>query len=120
MDENFSLKNDASFSDVISFSILDGQLEFGLENGQTSTLNNSDQFQGFQGSPNLPSSILLKNNNLHAEIQIDPEHSVGATDPAGIKDVLLESAVTTIQDWRIRLRRLMEKTKLLFIEIGLV
>ena len=73
-------------------------LEFGLKNGQTSTLNNSDQFRGFQGSPNLPSCILLKNNNLHAEIQIDPEHSVGATDPAGIKDVLLESAVTTIQD----------------------
>ena len=97
LDENFSL-NDASFSDVISFLINNGQLEFGLENGQTSTLKNSDQFQGFQGSPNLPSSILLKNNNLHAEIQIDPEHSVGATDPAGIKDILLESAVTTIQD----------------------
>ena len=97
LDENFSL-NDASFSDVLSFSVKDGQLEFGLENGQTSTLNNSDQFQGFQGSSNLPSCILLKNNNLHAEIQIDPEHSVGATDPAGIKDVLLESAVTTIQD----------------------
>ena len=97
LDENFSL-NDASFSDVNSLSVKDGQLEFGLENGQTSTLNNRDQFQGFQGSPNLPSCILLKNNNLHAEIQIDPEHSVGATDPAGIKDVLLESAVTTIQD----------------------
>ena len=97
LDENFSL-NDASFSDVLSFSVKDGQLEFGLKNGQNSTLNNSDQFRGFQGSPNLPSCILLKNNNLHAEIQIDPEHSVGATDPAGIKDVLLESAVTTIQD----------------------
>ena len=97
LDENFSL-NDASFSDVLSFSVKDGQLEFGLKNGQTSILNNSDQFRGFQGSPNLPSCILLKNNNLHAEIQIDPEHSVGATDPAGIKDVLLESAVTTIQD----------------------
>jgi len=97
LDENFSL-NDASFSDVISFSIKDGQLEFGLENGQTSTLNNNNQFQGFHGVPNLPSGVLLKNNNLHVEIQIDPAHSVGATDPAGIKDVLLESAVTTIQD----------------------
>ena len=97
LDENFSL-NDASFYDVLSFSVKDDQLEFGLKNGQTSILNNSDQFRGFQGSPNLPSCILLKNNNLHAEIQIDPEHSVGATDPAGIKDVLLESAVTTIQD----------------------
>ena len=97
LDENFSL-NDASFSDVLSFSVKDDQLEFGLKNGQTSILNNSDQFRGFQGSPNLPSCILLKNNNLHAEIQIDPEHSVGATDSAGIKDVLLESAVTTIQD----------------------
>ena len=97
LDENFTL-NDASFFDIHSFSVKDGQLKFGLENGKTATLNNSDQFQGFQGSPNLPSCILLKNNNLHAEIQIDPEHSVGASDPAGIKDVLLESAVTTIQD----------------------
>ena len=97
LDEHFALNN-ASYSDVSSFSIKEGRLEAGLSNGESVSLINSEQFQGFQGSADQPSGVLLKNNNLHAEIQIDPSHSVGATDPAGIKDVLLESAITTIQD----------------------
>ena len=97
LDEHFALNN-ASYSDVSSFSIKEGRLEVGLSNGESVSLINSEQFQGFQGSADQPSGVLLKNNNLHAEIQIDPSHSVGATDPAGIKDVLLESAITTIQD----------------------
>ena len=97
LDEHFALNN-ASYSDVSSFCIKQGSLEVGLNNGESVSLKNSDQFQGFQGSADQPSGVLLKNNNLHAEIQIDPSHSVGATDPAGIKDVLLESAITTIQD----------------------
>ena len=97
LDEYFALNN-ASYSDVSSFFINQGRLEVGLNNGESASLINSDQFQGYQGSEDQPSGVLLKNNNLHAEIQIDPGHSVGATDPAGIKDVLLESAITTIQD----------------------
>ena len=97
LDEHFALNN-ASYSDVSSFCIKEGDLEVGLNNGESVSLKNSDQFQGYQGSEDQPSGVLLKNNNLHAEIQIDPSHSVGATDPAGIKDVLLESAITTIQD----------------------
>ena len=97
LDEHFALNN-ASYSDVSSFFINQGRLEVGLNNGESTSLINSDQFQGYQGSEDQPSGVLLKNNNLHAEIQIDPSHSVGATDPAGIKDVLLESAITTIQD----------------------
>ena len=97
LDEHFALNN-ASYSDVSSFCIKQGSLEVGLNNGESVSLKNSDQFQGYQGSEDQPSGVLLKNNNLHAEIQIDPSHSVGATDPAGIKDVLLESAITTIQD----------------------
>ena len=53
---------------------------------------------GWQGDPSGPATILLRNNGLHIEIQIDPDHSVGATDRAGVKDVVLESAVTTIMD----------------------
>ena len=97
LDEHFALDN-ASYSDVNSFSIKGGCLEVGLNNGAFVSLKNSEQFQGYQGSADQPSGVLLKNNNLHAEIQIDPSHSVGETDPAGIKDVLLESAITTIQD----------------------
>ena len=97
LDEHFSLNN-ASYSDVSSFCIKEGHLEVGLNNGESVSLLNIEQFQGYQGAADQPSGVLLKNNNLHAEIQIDPSHSVGATDPAGIKDVLLESAITTIQD----------------------
>ena len=97
LDEHFAL-NKASYSDVNSFCIKEGCLEVGLNNGESAGLVNSEQFQGYQGSADQPSGVLLKNNNLHAEIQIDPSHSVGETDPAGIKDVLLESAITTIQD----------------------
>ena len=97
LDEHFALNN-ASYSDVNSFCIREGRLEVGLNNGESVGLINSEQFQGYQGSADQPSGVLLKNNNLHAEIQIDPSHSVGETDPAGIKDVLLESAITTIQD----------------------
>jgi malate synthase len=97
LDEHFALNN-ASYSDVNSFCIKEGCLEVGLNNGESAGLANGEQFQGYQGSADQPSGLLLKNNNLHAEIQIDPSHSVGETDPAGIKDVLIESAITTIQD----------------------
>ena len=97
LDHHFSLNN-GSYADACSFSIKDGVLSIELNNGEIAHLKSSDQFQGYQGSPEKPSGILLKHNNLHAEIQIDSSDSVGATDPAGIKDILLESAITTIQD----------------------
>ena len=97
LDKNFTIDN-ASYSDVNSFNIKNGRLEISLLNGETTNLINNNQFQGYHGSAEQPAGVLLKNNGLHAEIQIDPHHSVGATDPAGIKDVLLESAITTIQD----------------------
>ena len=97
LDENFPLES-SSYVEANSFNINNGLLEIGLMSGEITTLVNSEQFQGYQGTLDQPSGVLLKNNSLHAEIQIDPNHSVGATDPAGIKDVLLESAITTIQD----------------------
>ena len=97
LDENFPLES-SSYVEANSFNFNNGLLEIGLMSGETTTLVNSEQFQGYQGTSDQPSGVLLKNNNLHAEIQIDPNHSIGATDPAGIKDVLLESAITTIQD----------------------
>jgi len=97
LDEHFPLSQ-GSYNDVSSFSLVDSSLSMGTVSGELISLKDAAQFQGYQGSAENPSGILLKNNNLHAEIQIDPSHSVGATDKAGIKDVLLESAVTTIQD----------------------
>ena len=97
LDENFPLES-SSYAEANSFNINNGLLEISLMSGEITTLVNSEQFQGYQGTSDQPSGVLLKNNSLHAEIQIDPSHSVGSTDPAGIKDVLLESAITTIQD----------------------
>ncbi|MDA9835282.1 malate synthase G, partial [Gammaproteobacteria bacterium] len=97
LDEHFPLTK-GSYNDVSSFTLVDNSLSMGTVSEELTSLKDSAQFQGYQGSADNPSGILLKNNNLHAEIQIDPSHSVGATDKAGIKDVLLESAVTTIQD----------------------
>jgi malate synthase len=97
LDEHFPLSQ-GSYNDVSSFSLVDNSLSMGTVSGELTSLKDASQFQGYQGSAENPLGILLKNNNLHAEIQIDPSHSVGATDKAGIKDILLESAVTTIQD----------------------
>jgi len=97
LDEHFPLSQ-GSHNDVSSYSLVNNSLSIGTVNGELTSLKDAAQFQGYQGSRENPSGILLKNNNLHAEIQIDSSHPVGATDKAGIKDVLLESAVTTIQD----------------------
>jgi len=73
------------------------QLRAVLDNGGNTGLAGPDQFVGFVGEDD-PSSVLLRHNGLHVDIQIDRSHPVGAVHPAGVKDVVLESAVTTIQD----------------------
>ncbi|MBF6101167.1 malate synthase G [Nocardia cyriacigeorgica] len=82
-----------------SYKIVDGELEVGLEDGTEIGLADASQLVGYLGDPESPSSILLEHNGLHIEIQIDPESPIGSTDSAGIKDVVLESAVTTIMDF---------------------
>ena len=83
---------------VTRYFVEGGQLRADLANGQTTGLTAPDQLVGYQGKPDQPSAILLVNNNLHIEIQIDRMDAVGKDQPAGVKDVVLESAVTTIQD----------------------
>ena len=97
LDQYFSLQQ-GSYTDAVSISVSDGNFLVELESGESTPLESVNQFVGFNGNSDSPSAILLKNNNLHVEIQIDKDHSVGATDPAGIKDVFMESAITTIQD----------------------
>ena len=90
--------NNGKYQDITAFQVNNGSLEITLSDQSKVSLFNNNQFVGYLGNSENPSGILLKKNNLHAEIQIDNEDSVGKDDPAGIKDVLLESAVTTIQD----------------------
>ncbi|MFR9773902.1 malate synthase G [Nocardia sp. SC052] len=82
-----------------SYKIVDGELEVGLEDGTSIGLADASQLVGYLGDPEAPSSVLLKHNGLHIEIQIDPQSPIGSTDTAGVKDVVLESAVTTIMDF---------------------
>ena len=89
---------EGSFSRITGFSLDQGRLRMTLEGGHETGLQNPEQFAGFNGSPENPDSILLKKNGLHLEIQLDRNHPVGKDHPAGICDILLESAVTTIQD----------------------
>ena len=97
LDQYFSLQQ-GSYTDAVSLSVSNGNFLVELQSGESTSLELPNQFVGFNGNSDSPSAILLKNNNLHVEIQIDKDHSVGATDPAGIKDVFMESAITTIQD----------------------
>ena len=87
-----------SHADAERYVIARGGLVVQLRGGQESALANPDQFKGWRGEAGAPSAVLLVHNSLHSEIQIDRAHSIGKDDPAGGADVLIESALTTIQD----------------------
>ena len=97
LNETVPLKN-GSYEDAISFMILGESLQVELSDGTRSELKDINQYIGYAGDASNPTGILFKNNNLHLEVQIDKDHNIGMEDPAGIKDVLVESAITTIQD----------------------
>lgn len=97
LDQAFPLQG-ASHIDASAYQVVDGQLQVTLANGERVPLIQTGQFLGHQGQGSEPQAILLKNNDLHVEIQIDPRSNIGASDRAGIKDLLLESALSTIMD----------------------
>jgi len=84
--------------DSTKYAIEEGKLVVTLKDGSTTTLKNAAQLAGYNGDAAAPVAILLKNNGLHFEIQIDATTPVGSTDAAGVKDILMESALTTIMD----------------------
>ena len=88
-----------SYTDVRAFAVTDGALQVTLDSDKTSTLADPTAFVGYRGDAASPTSILLRNNGLHLDIEIDPSSPIGSTDPAGIKDVVVESAITTIMDF---------------------
>ncbi|AQT96842.1 MULTISPECIES: malate synthase G [Pseudomonas] len=87
-----------SHVDSTGYKIVDGTLIVSLKGGSNSGLRDDAQLIGFQGDSAQPIAILLKHNGLHFEIQIDASTPVGQTDAAGVKDVLVEAALTTIMD----------------------
>jgi len=97
LDEIFPLEG-SSHTEAQAYRVVDGALQVALANGSSTGLVNTDQFAGHQGDALTPTALLLKNHALHVEIQIDRTSPIGATDPAGVKDLLVESAITTIMD----------------------
>ncbi len=87
-----------SHVDSTAYKIIDGKLVVGLKGGSNTGLRDDAQLIGFQGPANAPVAVLLKHNGLHFEIQIDAASPIGQTDAAGVKDVLMEAALTTIMD----------------------
>ncbi len=86
-----------SHADVTAYRVAGGALQAVSEKG-VSGLADPGRFAGYRGDAGAPTAVLLRHNSLHVEIQIDASHSIGRTDRAGVADVLLESAITTIMD----------------------
>jgi malate synthase len=86
-----------SHAGATGYAIAGGKLSVALKDG-TTALADPAQLAGYQGSPDAPAAILLRHNGLHLELKLDRTHPIGSTDPAGLADVVLESAVTTIMD----------------------
>ncbi|MDB4420854.1 malate synthase G [Pseudomonadales bacterium] len=97
LDEVAPLK-EGSHSEVAAYGITNGALQATLINNSNTGLIDCAQLVGYQGAPEAPNAVLLKNNGLHIEIQIDRTHSIGQVDSAGVKDLLMEAAVSTIMD----------------------
>lgn len=97
LDQAVPLAGGASHHDALSYTINNGQLQVNVGD-ESVALAAPAQFVGYLGDALSPTSILLKNNKLHFEIQIDYSHQIGASDKAGVKDIVLEAALTTIMD----------------------
>ena len=89
---------EGSHADSTGYAVADGLLVVTLTDGRTTGLKDNARFAGYRGEAGAPSAILLKNNGLHAEIVVDRAHAIGRTDPAGVADVVMESAISTIMD----------------------
>ncbi|MCW8305660.1 malate synthase G [Acidiphilium sp. PA] len=96
LDANFPLSV-GSHKEARGYHIHNGHLAVVLERGETG-IKHGAQFAGYRGDPAKPTAILLRNHNLHVEIVIDPTNTIGKTDPAGIADLVIESAISSIMD----------------------
>ena len=97
LDETIPLEK-GTYDQVVKFDFIDSELLMTLNNGSKVNLKDIDKYVGYKDKGEGAYGLLFKNNNLHFEIQIDRNHAIGHEDLAGIKDILIESAITTIQD----------------------
>jgi len=97
LDQTFPLAN-GSHADATKYAVEGNALAVTLKDGSTTTVADASKFVGYNGEAAAPTEVVLKNNGLHAIIQIDAASAIGQTDAAGVKEVVLEAAVTTIQD----------------------
>lgn len=84
--------------DTTTYAVVDGALSATLKDGTTVELVDPAKLAGYRGDAGTPSAVLLRNNDLHVEINIDRDHPVGKDDAAGVRDVIVEAATTTIMD----------------------
>lgn len=87
-----------SHREVKQYAVVGGALQASLSNGQHTTLKDPAQLIGYRGTTESPEALVFVHHGLHLEIHIDRTHEIGQTDEAGIKDIILESAITTIMD----------------------
>jgi malate synthase len=90
--------SEGSHADARGYAVAEGRLAVMLAGGAAATLAEPKTFAGWRGAAEAPEAILLAHNGLHAEIVIDADHAIGKDDPAHVADVVMEAAVTTIQD----------------------
>ncbi|MFF2439589.1 malate synthase G [Priestia megaterium] len=88
----------SSHAEVVQYSLENGKLVAQLNDGSLTELQEEEKFVGYQGEEESPDALLFKNNGLHFEVQIDRTDSIGKIDDAGVKDILMEAALTTIMD----------------------
>ena len=97
LDSALPLSN-GSHADATFYAVVDGVLVVTLKDGTLTGLTDPLKLVGYRGDAGSPSAILLRNNGLHIEISVDRNHSVGRDDAAGVKDIVVEAAITTIMD----------------------
>jgi len=97
LDQSAPLQS-GSHADASGYTVVDGQLSIALIDGSITGLDDPDGFVGYSGRTEHPSAILLAHHGLHIEIRLDPDSPIGSTDTAGVADIHIESAITSIMD----------------------